>query len=199
MGRILFGTNSRDFVLLADGQRPNKTKTSRNFARAVGAPVHHRQPRHYTVAPSWRTEFIRFRRALGLLAFFYACAHMMVYLPVALDQREDLRGMVSDILSKPFIAIGMLAFLILVPLAVTSNAPMIKRLGVSAWQNLHRWVYVAAIAATVHFLMAALMASKTGTLAAEQLAYPALIAALLLIRVILAARKRWSSAVPRTA
>ncbi len=144
-------------------------------------------------------SLIRFRRALGLLAFFYACAHMMVYLPVALDQREDLRGMVSDILSKPFIAIGMLAFLILVPLAVTSNAPMIKRLGVSAWQNLHRWVYVAAIAATVHFLMAALMASKTGTLAAEQLAYPALIAALLLIRVILAARKRWSSAVPRAA
>ncbi len=136
-------------------------------------------------------SLIRYRRALGILAFFYACAHLLVYL--VFDQSLDVRGIVSDILRRPYITIGMFAFLVLTPLAITSNAPMIKRLGAAAWQKLHRWVYVAAIAGTVHFLMSV----KTWPI--DRLVYPVLIATLLLIRIILSARKRWSSAVPRTA
>src|SRR6516165_3842254 len=119
-------------------------------------------------------SLIRFRRALGLLAFFYACAHLAAYL--IFDQGLDASAITRDIVKRPYITIGMLALAILTPLAVTSNAAMIKRMGGAAWQKLHRWVYVAAIAAVVHFIMV------VKSWPAEPLIYAAIVTALLLIR-----------------
>lgn len=96
-------------------------------------------------------SLLRYRRAIGLLAFIYAGLHLTTY--VLLDQQLDLAAIWADIVKRPFITVGMLAFLVLVPLAVTSNNASIRRLGSSTWQRLHRWVYLAAAAAAVHFVM----------------------------------------------
>jgi sulfoxide reductase heme-binding subunit YedZ len=125
---------------------------------------------------------IRYRRTVGLLAFYYAVLHVAVY--VLLDQGLDWSAILADILKRPFITVGMLAFTLLVPLAVTSNTTMIRRLGGPAWNRLHRLVYVIAVAAALHFVM--LVKSWTPELAL----YVALIAALLLFRVIAALRRR---------
>jgi sulfoxide reductase heme-binding subunit YedZ len=93
-------------------------------------------------------EIIRLRRMLGLFAFFYACLHLTTW--AAVDQFFDVQGMAADILERPFITIGMATFLLLLPLALTSNAAMIRRLG-KRWQRLHRLAYVAAITAVIHF------------------------------------------------
>ena len=96
-------------------------------------------------------SLIRYRRAIGLMGFYYACLHLTVYL--VLDQGLDLAAIWADIVKRPYITVGMLAFTILVPLAVTSNNAMIRRLGARAWQRLHRLVYVATAAAAIHFVM----------------------------------------------
>ncbi len=88
---------------------------------------------------------------MGLLAFSYAVLHVTVY--VVLDQQFDWPAIVGDILKRPYITIGMVALLILVPLAVTSNDAMVRRLGAAAWRRLHWWVYVAALAGAVHYLL----------------------------------------------
>ena len=95
-----------------------------------------------------RNEIIRLRRMLGLFAFFYACLHLSTWF--VLDWFFDVASMAADVLERPFITVGMLTFLLLLPLAVTSTAGMIRRLG-KRWQQLHRLVYVAAITAIVHF------------------------------------------------
>lgn len=136
-------------------------------------------------------SLIRFRRALGLLAFFYALAHLLAYL--IFDRGLDGHEIIADIIKRPYITIGMFAFAILAPLAVTSNSAMIKRMGAAAWQKLHRWIYVAAIAAVVHFIM------SVKSWPAEPLIYAAIVAALLLVRVILAARKKLNGPSPRIA
>jgi sulfoxide reductase heme-binding subunit YedZ len=130
-------------------------------------------------------NLVRWRRAVGLLAFYYACLHLSVYL--LLDKGLDLEEIWADIVRRPYITVGMLAFTILVPLAATSNAPMIRRLGGGAWQRLHRLVYVAAAAAALHFIMLV----KAWPL--EPLVYAALVALLLLFRLGAWARKRRSS------
>jgi sulfoxide reductase heme-binding subunit YedZ len=138
-----------------------------------------------TVTPIRRfsgLSLIRFRRALGLLAFFYAFAHLLSYL--IFDQGLDAHAIAKDIVKRPYITIGMFAFAILVPLAVTSNAAAIKRMGAAAWQKLHRWVYLAAAAAAVHFVMV------VKSWPAEPLVYAAIVAFLLLIRAGFALRKR---------
>ena len=96
-------------------------------------------------------NLLRYRRAIGLLAFFYAVMHLSVYL--ILDQGLDAEAIWRDIVKRPYITVGMFAFLVLVPLAVTSNNAVIRRMGGAAWSKLHKWVYVAAAAAAVHFLM----------------------------------------------
>ena len=93
-------------------------------------------------------ELIRLRRMLGLLAFFYACLHVSTWL--VLDWFFDFASMASDVVERPFITLGMTTFLLLLPLALTSTAGMIRRLG-KRWQQLHRLVYVAAITAIIHF------------------------------------------------
>jgi sulfoxide reductase heme-binding subunit YedZ len=94
---------------------------------------------------------IRIRKALGLLAFSYACAHLSIY--VFLDQRLDIQRIVDDVVKRPFILIGMITFTLLVPLAITSTKKMLQRLGAKRWARLHQLVYVAAILAIVHYTM----------------------------------------------
>lgn len=127
-------------------------------------------------------NLIRWRRTVGLLAFIYAALHVTVY--VWLDQQLDLGLIWKDIVKRPYITVGLASFLILIPLAVTSNATMIKRLGGAAWQKLHRWVYLAAAAAALHFIM------LVKAWPAEPFVYAAIVAALLLFRA--ADRKRKS-------
>lgn len=92
---------------------------------------------------------IRLRRMIGLFAFFYACLHLLTYL--ILDQQLDFSDIVSDVFERPYITAGTFAFLLLVPLAVTSTKGMMKRLG-RRWQPLHRLVYVATTAVLVHYI-----------------------------------------------
>jgi sulfoxide reductase heme-binding subunit YedZ len=93
-------------------------------------------------------NLIRLRRMLGLFAFFYAVAHFTVYL--SMDQVFDLRAVGADILKRPYITIGMLALLLLVPLAITSTNGMMRRLG-RRWTTLHRLVYVITALGLWHF------------------------------------------------
>jgi sulfoxide reductase heme-binding subunit YedZ len=95
-----------------------------------------------------RNELIRLRRMLGLFAFFYACLHMLTW--VVLDWFFDVASMADDVMRRPYITMGMTTFLLLVPLAATSTAAMIRRLG-KRWTQLHRLAYVAAITAVIHF------------------------------------------------
>ncbi len=127
-------------------------------------------------------NLVRYRRAIGLLAFFYAVAHVTVY--VWLDQALMFEPIVKDIIKRPFITVGMLAFLILVPLAITSNNAMIKRVGGAVWQKLHKLVYVACAAAALHFTM--LIKSWSF----EPALYAALVVALLGWRAVDAFNKR---------
>lgn len=91
----------------------------------------------------------RFRRMLGLFAFFYGLLHLLTY--VAFDRYFDLRTVPSDVAARPFIAIGMLAFFLMLPLAITSTNKMVKRLGGKRWRALHRLVYAAGVAGVIHF------------------------------------------------
>jgi sulfoxide reductase heme-binding subunit YedZ len=91
---------------------------------------------------------LRIRRMLGLFAFFYACVHLTTYL--WLDQFFDWSGIWGDILKRPFITVGMLSFALLLPLAVTSNRFMIRRLGRN-WARLHRLVYIIPALVVLHF------------------------------------------------
>ena len=91
---------------------------------------------------------IRFRRMLGLYAFFYILLHFVVY--AVLDQGLALNYIVEDIIERPYITLGILALLMLIPLAVTSTNGWMRRLG-KRWQKLHKLVYVIAILAVWHF------------------------------------------------
>ena len=92
---------------------------------------------------------LRLRRMLGLFAFFYVCLHLATY--VWLDQFFDAMAIVRDIVKRPFITVGFAAFVLLIPLAVTSTNAMVRRLGARRWQMLHRLVYVIAILGVVHY------------------------------------------------
>ncbi len=93
---------------------------------------------------------IRFRRMLGVFAFFYGSLHFITY--IWLDQFFDVQSMLKDVRKRPFITIGFTAFVLLIPLAVTSTRKMIQRLGGKRWQALHRLIYVSATAGVIHFL-----------------------------------------------
>jgi methionine sulfoxide reductase heme-binding subunit len=120
-------------------------------------------------------NLIRYRRTVGLLAFYYASLHLTVYM--LLDQGLDFAAIWADIVKRPYITVGMFAFSILLPLAITSNTPMIRRLGGAAWQRLHRLVYLAAAAAAIHFIMV------VKAWPPEPLIYAGIVAALLLFRL----------------
>lgn len=94
-------------------------------------------------------DLIRFRRMFGLFAFFYGCLHFTMWFGV--DKFFNLHDMGADILKRRFITVGMLGFLLMIPLAVTSTAGWIRRLGGRRWQMLHRAIYVSAIAGVIHY------------------------------------------------
>jgi sulfoxide reductase heme-binding subunit YedZ len=94
---------------------------------------------------------VRFRRMLGLFVFFYASCHMLLYL--GLDQFFNVNDIIKDIVKRPFITVGFVSFLLLLPLALTSSNKMVKRLGGRRWKQLHKLTYVVSIAACFHYLM----------------------------------------------
>jgi sulfoxide reductase heme-binding subunit YedZ len=94
-------------------------------------------------------RLVQYRRMIGLFAFFYAFLHFLSYL--VLDQSFALDRMMIDVLKRPFITMGFIAFVLMIPLALTSTKGWIRRLG-RRWQTLHRLVYVAAIAAAIHYV-----------------------------------------------
>ena len=96
-------------------------------------------------------NLIKYRRMLGLFAFFYGCLHLVTY--SVFEKGLSLPAIVGDVWQRPFIAFGMTAFLMLIPLAITSTNAMIKRLGGKRWAALHRLTYVAAVLGVVHFWM----------------------------------------------
>jgi len=93
---------------------------------------------------------VRFRRMLGLFAFFYVCLHFTTY--IWLDKFFDLHEMLADIAKRKFITVGFSAFLLLIPLAITSTSGWIRRLGGKRWARLHQLIYVAAVLGIFHFL-----------------------------------------------
>jgi methionine sulfoxide reductase heme-binding subunit len=94
-------------------------------------------------------DLIRFRRMLGLFAFFYLCLHFLTY--IGPDQGFDLAGMWRDVQKRRFITVGFLGFLLLIPLAITSTKGWIRRLGGKRWQMIHRGIYLAAVCGVVHY------------------------------------------------
>ena len=94
-------------------------------------------------------DLIRFRRLIGLFAFFYGCLHFMAY--VGLDQFFDMAAIWKDIAKRPYVTAGFTGFVLMIPLAATSTAGWIRRLGGKRWQKLHRLIYVTAIAGVVHY------------------------------------------------
>ena len=94
-------------------------------------------------------QLIRFRRMLGLFAFFYACLHFTTY--IVLDKFFDWSEMIEDVSKRRFITVGFTGFVLLIPLAVTSTAGWIRRLGGRRWQMLHRLIYISAAAGVVHY------------------------------------------------
>lgn len=117
---------------------------------------------------------IQYRRMLGLFAFFYASAHLLTY--VVLDRYFDLAGIAADVAKRPFITAGMAAFVLMLPLALTSTKGWIRRLG-RRWQALHRLIYLCAIAASVHYLW------KVKVIAGSPVYYALIVGGLLGVRL----------------
>lgn len=127
---------------------------------------------------------IRLRRMLGLFAFFYALLHVLTY--AGLDQGLDWAAIWKDVSKRRFIFVGFAAFVLLVPLAATSTAGAVRRLGFARWKRLHRLAYLAPALGAIHFFL------RVKKDVREPLAYAALLALLLLIRVAAYARERAS-------
>jgi sulfoxide reductase heme-binding subunit YedZ len=123
----------------------------------------------------------RVRRMLGVWSFVYALSHFLIY--VVFNHLGDLRAITEDVLERPFIFMGMLTFVILLALAATSTNGMIRRLG-RRWQQLHRLVYVAAVAGTIHFAWGQKADIR------EPLIWAAGLTILLAVRVVWAVRHR---------
>lgn len=96
-------------------------------------------------------SLVKFRRMLGLFAFFYGFLHLITY--SIFDKSFNISAIVGDVWQRPFIAVGMLAFFLLIPLAITSTNGMIKRLGGKNWAKLHKLTYLISILGVIHFWM----------------------------------------------
>ena len=125
---------------------------------------------------------IRFRRTIGLFAFLYALFHFATYL--VLDQFFDLAAILDDIAKRRFIAVGFAAFVLLIPLALTSNDRAVRRLGFVRWQRWHRLVYVSAVLGVIHFLW------RVKADLREPLLFASVLVVLLGIRIVAALRRR---------
>ncbi len=128
------------------------------------------------------TWAIALRRMLGLFAFFYAALHVSTY--IVLDQGLRLSAVLADVTKRKFIFAGFAAFVLLAPLAATSTAASVQRLGFQRWKRLHRLAYVAAILGVIHFFL------RVKKDVSEPAVYAAALALLLLARVYARARER---------
>jgi sulfoxide reductase heme-binding subunit YedZ len=120
-------------------------------------------------------RIIQYRRMLGLFSFFYACLHVLTY--IVLDKYFAFGEMMADVVKRPFITAGFVAFVAMVPLALTSTKGWIRRLG-RRWQLLHRLIYVSGVAAAVHFVW------KVKVAIGEPVYYAIAVAVLLGFRVV---------------
>lgn len=128
------------------------------------------------------TWAMRLRKALGLLSFGYICLHFLIYFGA--DQFFNLPVIIEDILKRPFITFGFGAFVLLIPLAITSTNGAIRRMGAKKWQALHKLAYVAGMLGIIHFVW------RVKSDFREPATYGALLAALLLIRMLFWVQKR---------
>lgn len=106
------------------------------------------------ITPIWKLtglNFAKYRRSIGLVAFAYVTLHLLTY--VVLDYQFAWGQIWGDIVKRPYITIGMAAFLLLIPLAITSNTTMIKRLGTVGWKKLHKLVYIIVPLGALHWVM----------------------------------------------
>ena len=131
-------------------------------------------------------DLIRFRRMIGLYAFFYGTLHFVTF--IWLDKFFDLPDMLRDVAKRPFITAGFTAFLLMVPLALTSTTGWIRRMGGKRWQLLHRLVYFSGIAGVVHYYWLVKSDIRLPAM------YGALVGILLVYRAVVWARKRKPSA-----
>lgn len=127
-------------------------------------------------------NLIRFRRALGVTGFIYALVHLLVW--VVLDKQFFWAEMAADLARRPYILIGMTAFALLVPLALTSTDGALRRMGAAAWRRLHWLTYPAAVLGALHFLM------LSRTWAAEPILYLGVAMALVGLRALWLRRRR---------
>ncbi len=133
-------------------------------------------------------DMMRYRRAVGLLAFYYAALHLWVYL--SFDHEFNWSEILADIVKRPYVSFGMVACIALAPLAITSNNAAISWMGGKAWSALHRLVYVAAAAAALHFLL------LVKSWPVEPIAYAAATAGLLGFRLWKPRKRRRSGSAP---
>jgi sulfoxide reductase heme-binding subunit YedZ len=138
-------------------------------------------PTPIQIVTGWKWP-LRLRRMLGLETFLYVCLHFSVYLGV--DQFFDWPAIGQDIVKRKFITIGFAAFLLLIPLAITSTDGMVRRLGFTRWKKLHRLIYVAAVLGVIHFVW------RVKSDLRQPMIFAAALAVLLAIRAIGAARRR---------
>lgn len=138
-----------------------------------------------TVTPLRRwtgwNRLIKLRRMIGLFAFFYACLHVLTYF--GLDQMFDLSYLTEDIVERPYITVGFTAWLLLIPLAVTSTSGWVRRLG-KRWQRLHRLIYVTATLGVIHFYWSVKADVR------EPLIFAGILAILLATRLFFSIRKK---------
>ena len=128
-----------------------------------------------------RISLVKFRRAIGLMAFLYLTLHFLVWLLLDLQLRWGQIG--ADLTKRPYIIVGFIAFLLMIPLAVTSADRLIRRMGPVVWRRLHRAVYLIAILGAVHFIMQ----EKVWT--TESLLYLAVVVILIGLRLIPTSRQ----------
>lgn len=126
-------------------------------------------------------SLIKYRRAIGLLAFFYVVLHFLVWL--ILDMQLYWSQIGGDILKRPFITLGMLAMLMMIPLAVTSNNLSVRRMGAAAWGRLHKLTYPVAVLGAVHYLLVVKAWPR------EPMVYVVIVLALLALRVVWTRRR----------
>lgn len=140
----------------------------------------------------WLTKWnpiVRLRRPIGLFAFFYGTLHFMTYF--VLDQSLMFDGLWEDIVKRPYITVGFTAFVLLIPLAVTSTQGWIRRLGGRRWNVLHRLVYVSAVLGVLHYWW------KVKLDTTDPMYYAIIVGVLLGVRIVRSIQHRQAASVPR--
>ena len=130
----------------------------------------------------FKVNLVKYRRSIGLMAFLYVVLHLLAY--VVLDQSLIWSEIWKDIVKRPYITFGMLASVLMLPLAITSNNLSIRKMGPQMWNKLHRLVYIAGVGAVLHFLL------LTKTWEVEPVIYMLILLGLLTHRVLKMRKKR---------